>query len=116
MKITFDLDGTLLKYPNELLSFAFFMRKAGHQVGILSGHGMWHLRDNVIPALEKVGFKPDFYIGRDFEPTESNWDHDIKNQVWKPKMLEQHNIDIHFDDQIEGDIGVNNSGAKIIKV
>lgn len=116
MKITYDLDGTLFAYPNELLSFAFFMRKRGHQVGILSGHGMWHIRDNILPALEKIGFKPDFYIGRDFEPTDPNWDRDIKNQEWKPKMIRENNIDIHFDDQIEGLIGTDVGGAKIIKV
>lgn len=116
MKISYDLDGTLLAYPNELLSFAFFMQKTGHRVGILSGRNMDDLRQNVIPSLKQAGFSPDFYIGRDFEPTETDWDQNIKNQTWKPSMIKKYNIDIHFDDQIEGPIGTDNGGAKIIKV
>lgn len=116
MKISFDLDGTLFKYPNELLGFAFFMQKLGHKVGLLTGHNNKHVEANILPMFKQVGFTPDFYIGRDFEPQEPNWDHDIKNQVWKAKMLELHNIDIHFDDEIEGEIGKNSSGAKVIKV
>ena len=114
MKISFDLDGTLFAYPNELISFGLFMQGRGHKVGILTGHAMKHIEDNILPSLKQY-FTPDFYIGRDFEPENPRWDADEKNQIWKPQMIKEHNIDIHFDDQVEGDIG-EHGNAKVIKV
>ena len=116
MKISYDLDGTLFAYPTELLNFAWLMQKCGNEVGILTGRNLEDINNNVLPLLKQHGFTPDFFIGRDFEPTETDWDANIKNQVWKPQMIKEHNIDIHFDDQCEGSIGEDNGGAKIIKV
>ena len=99
MKISFDLDDTLLKYPNELLSFGLFMQKMGHQVGLLSGKAVWDIEQNIIPALQRVGFIPNFYIGADNEGIDPGPEvtQEEKERDWKPKKIIEHNIDIHFD-------------------
>lgn len=115
MKVSYDLDGTLFAYPTELLMFAFMLQKSGHEVGLLTGRAIWDLEKNILPMLAQNKFVPNFYIGRDFEPEEQDWDQNIKNQIWKPKMIKEYNIDIHFDDQCEGLIPII-KGSKIIKI
>lgn len=114
MKISFDLDGTLFKYPNELIAFAKFMQGMGHEVGLLTGHSITHLEANVLPGIRQSGWEPSFYIGRDFEPPPV-WDSYEKDRFWKPEQIEKHNIDIHFDDNADIILQANPK-AKIIKI
>ncbi len=106
MKISFDLDGTLLKYPELMSSMASNFKSWGHEVGILSGHTPENLQ-----TFLQGGW--DFVIGC---PLGAPYDSDEqKAKEWKSKMIRENKIDIHFDNHadfiLEGDVG----NAKVVK-
>lgn len=91
MKISIDYDGTLWQHQEFFGAFMRAMQAAGHLVGMLTGHHQ-HSEDKDIDLMLSRGLpRPDFYIGR---PDGSHW----HGGSYKPRMIEKHNIDYHFDD------------------
>ncbi len=91
MKISLDFDGTTWQHQEFFKAFMRAMQAAGHQVGMLTGHHE-HSKDKDIKLMMSRGFpKPDFWIGR---PNGTRW----QGGSYKPRMIEKHNIDYHFDD------------------
>lgn len=108
MKISFDLDDTLNKYPATLTDLASHLKAWGHQVGILSGRSPEDLNN----IFQNAGF--DFIIGCPMgAPYTSD---EQKAREWKSQMVREHNIDIHFDNHAqfinEGDVG----NCKVVNV
>lgn len=118
MKISFDLDDTLLKYPNQLFLFGIFMQQLGHEVGILSGQAVWAIEQNILPFCQMYGFKPDFYIGANNEGTDPGPEvtQEVKDREWKPGKIRDNHIDIHFDNAADLMEGQEMGGAKILKI
>ncbi len=91
MKISLDFDGTTWQHQEFFIAFMNAMQAAGHEIGMLTGHHQ-HSKDKDIALMVSRGFpKPDFFIGR---PDGSHW----HGGSFKPRMIEEHNIDYHFDD------------------
>lgn len=94
MKISFDLDGTLFDQDIGLVLQVIFLnlQEAGHEVGILTGHAAGQ-RGNDLHKLERMGIKPDFYIG-----SEKGFPDEQQNARWKAEQIRKYKIDYHFDD------------------
>lgn len=91
MKISIDFDGTLWQHQDFFRAFMIAMQKDGHEVGMLTGHHMKTKSDD-FNLMKARGFPaPDFFIGRPDGGT-------IHGGSFKPRMIEKHNIDYHFDD------------------
>lgn len=118
MKISIDLDDTLLKYPNEFIAMGLFLQKMGCEVGILSGRAMWDIEQNIVPALAPYGFVPDFVIGGSNDGTDpdASYTEDMKGTTWKPKKIRDHKIDIHFDNAEDKITTAPLDGAKVINI
>ena len=91
MKFSLDFDGTTWQHQEFFIAFMKAMQAAGHQVGMLTGHKE-NIKERDIDLMLKRGFpKPDFWLGR---PNDAS----IHGGSFKPRMIEEHNIDYHFDD------------------
>ena len=100
-KISFDLDGTYLEYPDTFDAMAVMLQASGHEVGILTARSE-DLPDGHPEAKNggyvEVGFEPDFeyYLGlKDDENTPQ------EKAMEKTIMIQQENIDIHYDDEYQ---------------
>ena len=118
MKISIDLDDTLLKYPSELIAMGLFLQKMGCEVGILSGRAMWDIEQNIVPALLPYGFVPDFVIGASNDGTDpdNTFTEEMKGTTWKPEKTRDHKIDIHFDNAERRISTAPLNGAKVINI
>lgn len=92
MKISIDLDGTLLEKQEFFAEFMRLFLAAGHEVGILTGHR--HDREeHDREKLRELGFpSPSFYFGRTEEYMHLNGAH------YKTMVIERESLDLHFDD------------------
>lgn len=97
MKITFDIDGVLTRYPQELLSLARILKHSGHSVGICTGRDKDHLPENWQDIF-------DFAITCDGSEEEmrltgrvATTDQD-KMKYWKTAALKEKKVNVHFDD------------------
>jgi len=91
VKVSIDLDGTFYAHTAFFVAMATAMQAAGHEVGILTGHGVaseGHVRER----CAGYGFNPDFYLGRTAEYVGLN------GSYFKRDMIREHAIDYHFDD------------------
>ena len=90
MKISFDLDGTAWKYRKEFGALAWLLKKAGHEIGILTAHGE-ELKDRDIHLWTRRGFPPpDFYYCHNRS--------EIPISEWKADTMSDEGIDLHFED------------------
>lgn len=92
MKISIDLDGTYLEYPDMFDEMAAVLQMSGHEVGILSN------RNDDEESHVELGFEPDFefYLSQD----ETEFTDYERAQGKLDKMVEE-DIDIHYDDEAE---------------
>ena len=91
MKISLDYDGTIWQHQEFFKAFIKAMQAAGHKVGMLTAHRP-ETKDKDIALMVARGFsRPDFYIGR---PSGTG----MGIGAYKAKMIEENNIDYHFDD------------------
>ena len=98
MKIAFDLDGTLWSYQRIFRGMQALLQRSGHQVGILTTHGI-DARGNDIELLKKRKFPAfDFFICK----TKKNTMTAENDTAWKVRMLAENNIDLLFDDCDDG--------------
>lgn len=92
MKISIDLDGTLLEKREFFAEFMRLFIDAGHEVGILTGHRQ-DREEKDREKLRELGFpSPSFYFGRTEEYMPLNGAH------YKTMVIEREGIDLHFDD------------------
>jgi len=106
MKISIDIDNTLTRYPEFFSVTAIMLQQWGHKVGILTGR-----------TKENVPDGPwDFVIACTVEESKPYTTDEQKAREWKPKMIREHNIDIHYDDYayeiLKGDVG----NCKVVQV
>lgn len=92
MKISFDLDGTLLAHQAYFRLLMRVLQADGHQVGILTGHAH-DSEPSVRERLAAAGFPaPDFYYGRLPEDIPYN------GAIAKSRWIRTQQIDYHYDD------------------
>ena len=91
MKFSLDFDGTTWQHQDFFRTFMRAMQACGHEVGMLTGHYQSSEERDIQKMLDRGFPRPDFYIGR---PDGSKW----HGGSYKPRMIEKHNIDYHFDD------------------
>lgn len=107
MKIAIDLDGTAWKHREFFIEFVKAMKKANHNVGILTAHNC-NLKIKDLNLWRKRGFpKPDFYICKTEEDKEKYKPLDGNNGLWKADMVDKYNIDFLFDDLDNNNIYVD---------
>lgn len=107
MKISFDLDGTFLNYPDQLGSIAIMYQKWGHTIGVLSA------RNPTDIGVMFQGFPWDFIIGC---TDNSFMTSDDKNAEWKSQQVQENNIDIHYDDLADLIDTYSKGSTKVIRV
>ncbi len=90
MKISFDLDGTLLDIP--ALKEIFLALQKDHTVGVLTGHSPM-FREQDFKRFEMLGVSPDFYLH-----SEHGFPNEVENSAWKGRVIAEQGIDYHFDD------------------
>lgn len=91
LKIAIDLDGTAYRFPELFSEIMRGLQRAGHSVGILTGHSEKDAKFSDLRKLKSLGFPdPDFYHG--------SQDGDVDPHVWKPKKVKKYKIDYLFDD------------------
>lgn len=91
LKISIDFDGTMWGQMAFFREFMWAMQAAGHTVGCLTGHAE-RSREADIELMMRRGFpRPQFWIGRPDDSKEHGG-------TFKPRMIREHDIDIHFDD------------------
>jgi len=91
LKISIDFDGSLWGNMEFFRAFMWAMQAAGHQVGCLTGHYEQSKDKDIALMLARNFPAPDFWIGR----PESSTEH---GGTFKPRMIREHGIDMHFDD------------------
>jgi len=91
MKISFDLDGTLLDVP--ALKKIFIQLQQANEVGILTGHAEF-MKKGDLEILNGMDIKPDFLI---YHPVGFGRDEE-SSSIWKSQMIKKNKIDYHFDD------------------
>ena len=89
--IAVDLDYTILAFPDFFKIFFLSLQKQGHQVGILTARPSSYDNENKI-FLEKIGFKPDFYLSKSEEYSS------MPVGMFKGIVCKTKNIDVIFDD------------------
>lgn len=93
MRISIDLDGTLWQHMGFFRALMLAMQAQGHQVGILTGHGV-EIREADIALMIARGFpRPDFFLGKEIEEDKAR-----NGGYFKARMILEHRIDVHFDD------------------
>lgn len=92
MKISIDLDGTYLEYPDIFDSLASMLQMSGHEVGILTA------RPDTEEDHVDTGFEPDFeyYLALKDEDY-SEQEKCMEKTLW----IQKEEIDLHFDDEYE---------------
>lgn len=99
MKVSFDLDDTAWKYRRPFAALACALKEAGHQVGMLTGHGD-RARESDLRLWEERGFPvpADFLLNADdCLRAKIPW-HNTPQRTWKLELARQEGIDMHFDD------------------
>jgi hypothetical protein len=91
LRIALDLDGTLWQYKTFFRELAWALTKAGHEVGILTGHAGGKEAD--LHQLELQGFPPPaFFINGDGRDVEGD------HKTWKQVRAKANGVDVLFDD------------------
>ena len=91
MKISLDLDGTILSHIGFFREFAKLYVASGHEVGILTAHRSNHRRADKL-YLRSLSFPdPMFWIDRPYGSNENYAE-------FKAKAIIENGIDLHFDD------------------
>lgn len=97
MKISFDINGVIDKYPTEIFGMMNVFKRTGHEVGIATGNSLEALPPEWIKQFDFIitcnGPEEELRFS-DFPATD-----DMEKMVnWKvPRLLEE-NVDVHFDD------------------
>lgn len=97
MKISFDINGVIDRFPSEIFGMMGILKQAGHEVGIATGNSA-----NALPPEWSKQF--DFIITCDGPEEELRFSEfpatdDMEKMVnWKVPRLIEENIDVHFDD------------------
>lgn len=95
MKVSFDLDGTVYASPNVFRALQHALKAAGHDVGLLTGHGPAE-QPTDLARLTSLGFGPWDFLG--YTDTVNRVQATILAKV---QYLIDHAIDLHFDDVAE---------------
>jgi hypothetical protein len=98
MKISFDLDDTAWKYRAVFAAMAHAFKAAGHEIGIITGHGDY-LREDDLKLWVARGFPPaDFLLNAsDCERENIPW-HGVPQRIPKLELMRRHGVTVHFDD------------------
>jgi len=94
MKISIDMDGTMLKWPEFFTEFVIAMQARGHQVGVLTSRDNSDGKDRTESLMDRGIPKLDFYIGRNAQEQIEQ----IHQVPWKKNKMKELGIDFHFDD------------------
>lgn len=92
LKVSIDVDGTYLEYPDAFDALAIMLQDSGLEVGILSNRP-----ESEALTENDLGFEPDFefYLGQPLEEAPQ-----VRAMAKAEKMM-QEGIDLHFDDEHE---------------
>src|SRR5260221_4970468 len=92
LKISIDMDGTLWQNMGFFREFMLMMQGQGHQVGILTGHGLESEKPDIELMIARGFPKPDFWFGREEADLPYN------GAEMKSRRILSENIDYHYDD------------------
>ena len=92
LKISIDMDGTLWQNMAFFRELMKVMQGQGHEVGILTGHGLQSEKPDIDLMIARGFPKPDFWFGRAEEDLPYN------GAVMKSRRILSELIDYHYDD------------------
>jgi hypothetical protein len=102
VKISLDLDGTLLSHMAFFREFMLAMQGRGHEVGIVTAHRDIHSEADLLLLKELRFPPPDFCFCRPYKST-------LSYAEFKAQTIREQGIDIAFDDCNFGSLEVESS-------